>query len=112
MTGMRKPFGYISMLWSDIGSTGFEAVGDLDSSLDTVAFWDRVGINAQGAPWYFNSPPATPVDYGKGVVYYLKNKRVVGVLLWNVHGQIPACRQIIASQKQLSAEELKDAIKF
>ena len=46
------------------------------------------------------SPPATQEEqFGKGVVFYMKEKKVVGVLLWNVFGQMPVARRIIAEQK-------------
>ncbi|KAF0852767.1 mitochondrial mitochondrial_apoptosis-inducing_factor_(AIF) [Andalucia godoyi] len=109
--GARKVYNAQPFFWSSLGETaGIEAVGELDSNLDTIAFWDKVGIDAQGAPWYFNSPPAVPKDYGKGVVYYMKNKRVVGVLLFNTHGKIQDARRAIASKKQYSQEELKNLI--
>ena len=47
---------------------GYEAVGEVDSRLETFADWKR------------------PNE--EGVVYYLKNGRVRGVLLWNVWEQV------------------------
>ena len=35
--------------------------------------------------------------YQKGVIYYLRDDRVRGVLLWNVGGQVDAARELIAS---------------
>eukprot|EP01135_Chromosphaera_perkinsii_P000140 Nk52_evm36s32 gene=Nk52_evmTU36s32 len=34
-------------------------------------------------------------EYGKGVVFYMRDKRVVGVLLWNVFDKIPQARKLI-----------------
>jgi 3-phenylpropionate/trans-cinnamate dioxygenase ferredoxin reductase subunit len=34
--------------------------------------------------------------YREGVVYYLDQGRVRGVLLWNVWGQVDAARELIA----------------
>ncbi len=34
-------------------------------------------------------------DYGKGVIFYLKNDVVVGVLLWNVFNKISIARKVI-----------------
>lgn len=46
------------------------------------------------------SPPVTQDEqYGKGVVFYMTEKKIVGVLLWNVFGQMPVARRIIAEQK-------------
>jgi 3-phenylpropionate/trans-cinnamate dioxygenase ferredoxin reductase subunit len=32
----------------------------------------------------------------EGVIYYLQNNRIRGVLLWNVWGQLDAARSLIA----------------
>ena len=37
-------------------------------------------------------------DYGKGVVLYLENEKVVGALLWNVFHQVPVARKAIEEQ--------------
>ena len=56
--------------------TRYEAVGTLDGSLETVADW------------------AEPLS--RGVVYYLADDRVVGVLLWNVPDATDAARAVLA----------------
>ena len=41
--------------------------------------------------------PRKPIEsdeFGKGVVLYLKNDKVVGVLLWNVFKSVPIARQV------------------
>ena len=45
--------------------------------------------------------------YQKGVVYYLTDERVCGVLLWNTWGQVDAARELIGSRKKPGREELK-----
>ena len=66
---------------------GYEAVGELDSRLETVADWKR------------------PNE--EGVVYYLKDGRVRGVLLWNVWEQVPAARELIAASGPFTSKNLK-----
>ena len=66
---------------------GYEAVGEVDSRLDTFADWKR------------------PNE--EGVVYYLKDGRVRGVLLWNVWNQVPAARALIAEPGPFTADNLK-----
>uniref|UniRef100_A0AAX7SJ53 Apoptosis inducing factor mitochondria associated 1 n=1 Tax=Astatotilapia calliptera TaxID=8154 RepID=A0AAX7SJ53_ASTCA len=34
-------------------------------------------------------------DYGKGVIFYLRDKVVVGIILWNVFNRMPVARKII-----------------
>jgi len=55
---------------------GYEAVGDVDARLETVADWKE--------------------PYWEGVVYYVQAGRVRGGLLWNVWDQVDAARQLIA----------------
>ena len=33
-------------------------------------------------------------DYGKGIIFYLKNDIVVGILLWNVFNRMSIARQV------------------
>lgn len=44
------------------------------------------------------SPASVPVaqkdDYGKGVVFYLRDKVVVGIILWNVFNRMPIARKV------------------
>ena len=34
-------------------------------------------------------------EYGKGVILYLRDETIVGVLLWNVFKRIPIARQVM-----------------
>ena len=38
--------------------------------------------------------PQKKDDYGKGVVLYVKNDRIVGALTWNLFKRIPIARQV------------------
>lgn len=41
--------------------------------------------------------PQVPVegeDYGKGVIFYLRDKVVVGIVLWNVFNRMPIARKV------------------
>ena len=43
MTGARKPYLHQSMFWSDLGpEVGFEAIGIIDSTLETVGVFAKV----------------------------------------------------------------------
>jgi 3-phenylpropionate/trans-cinnamate dioxygenase ferredoxin reductase component len=72
--------------YSDMFDLGYEAVGELDSRLEMVADWKE--------------------PYKEGVIYYLRDGRVRGVLLWNVWGQLDAARRLIAEQGPFTAETL------
>ncbi len=68
----------------------YEAVGTLDAALDTVEDW---------------------IDPERGVVYYLDDDRVVGVLLWNVEDARDAARKVLAEADRLSRDDLPGRIR-
>jgi NADPH-dependent 2,4-dienoyl-CoA reductase/sulfur reductase-like enzyme len=76
MAGNSKPYDYLPYFYSDLFDLGYEAVGELNSKLQTVADWKE--------------------EFREGVIYYLDQGRVRGVLLWNVWEQVDAARSIIA----------------
>lgn len=39
-------------------------------------------------------------NFGKGVIFYLQDKKIVGVLLWNVFNRINIARKLIAENKE------------
>ena len=87
MSGDIDPYEHSPFFYSDLFDLGYEAVGELDASLDTVADWQE--------------------KYRKGVVYYLRDGRVRGVLLWNVWGQVDAARELIAESGPFESMDLK-----
>ncbi|KAM7397746.1 hypothetical protein PAMA_005869 [Pampus argenteus] len=122
MTGANKPYWHQSMFWSDLGpDVGYEAIGIVDSSLPTVGVFAKAtakdtpkaateksgtGIRSESetedvatSPTASSTPIPTMVqhkdDYGKGVIFYLRDKVVVGIILWNVFNRMPVARKII-----------------
>ncbi|XP_010893735.2 apoptosis-inducing factor 1, mitochondrial isoform X5 [Esox lucius] len=123
MTGANKPYWHQSMFWSDLGpDVGYEAIGIVDSSLPTVGVFAKAtakdtpkaateksgtGIRSESetegtaSSTATSSTPAPPPepqqkdDYGKGVIFYLRDKVVVGIVLWNVFNRMPIARKII-----------------
>jgi 3-phenylpropionate/trans-cinnamate dioxygenase ferredoxin reductase subunit len=75
MAGASVPYRHLPFFYSDLFDLGYEAVGELDSRLETFTDW--VEPNR------------------KGVVYYLKSGRVRGVLLWDVWGKVEAARALV-----------------
>ncbi len=90
MAGEDVTFRELPMFYSDLFDLGFEAVGVLDSRLEMVSDWHD--------------------PMRKGVVYYLEEGRVRGVLLWNVWDRVDDARRLIASPGPFSAAELKGKI--
>jgi NADPH-dependent 2,4-dienoyl-CoA reductase/sulfur reductase-like enzyme len=85
-----QPYHHLPFFYSDLFELGYEAVGQLDARLETVADWHD--------------------PYQQGVVYYLAEGRVRGVLLWNVWGKVDAARELIASLGPFSANDLLGGI--
>ena len=91
MAGRAEPYEHLPMFYSDLFDLGYEAVGELSSRLETVTDWEEPNR--------------------KGVIYYLSENRVRGVLLWNVWGQVDAARQLIAQREPVDRSRLKGLIK-
>lgn len=87
MAGSAELYHHLPFFYSDLFELGYEAVGELDSRLETVSDWQE--------------------PYRKGVVYYLADGRVRGVLLWNVWDQVEAARALIAEAGPFKPAELK-----
>ncbi|HET8897701.1 MAG TPA: FAD-dependent oxidoreductase [Rhodanobacteraceae bacterium] len=91
MAGKPAPYTELPFFYSDLFDLGYEAVGRLDSRLDIAEDW------------------ITP--YREGVVYYLDDGRVRGVLLWNTWGQVEAARALIADPARHDADSLRGRIR-
>eukprot|EP01116_Phalansterium_solitarium_P022008 TRINITY_DN7101_c0_g1_i1.p2 TRINITY_DN7101_c0_g1~~TRINITY_DN7101_c0_g1_i1.p2 ORF type:complete len:538 (+),score=214.62 TRINITY_DN7101_c0_g1_i1:79-1692(+) len=103
MTGKAESYSHLPFFWGDIGSLGYEAVGQIDSRLDTVGVW----VKPEGAA--DDAPPT----YERGVVYYLspKDQTVRGVLLWHEFGKVDEARRIIKRGRAFpNAADLKTQI--
>jgi len=87
MAGRSEPYHHLPFFYSDLFDMGYEAVGDLDSHLEVVADWKE--------------------PCREGVIYYQREGRVRGVLLWNISGQVDAARELIGQNRSFRAEELK-----
>jgi len=87
MAGEAVSYDHLPSFYSDLFELGYEAVGEVDSRLETVADWKE--------------------SYHEGVIYYLKADRVRGVLLWNVWEQVDAARRLIAEPGPFRAADLK-----
>jgi 3-phenylpropionate/trans-cinnamate dioxygenase ferredoxin reductase component len=90
MAGQTVRYQHLPYFYSDLFDLGYEAVGELDSRLETAAEWQE--------------------PYQKGVIYYLRDGRVRGVLLWNVWGQVDAARAIISDPGPWDAEKVKGCL--
>ncbi|MFX1572709.1 MAG: NAD(P)/FAD-dependent oxidoreductase [Promethearchaeota archaeon] len=90
MTGNQEAFDHLSLFYSDLFELGYEAVGELDPKLEIVEDW------------------TSPSE--EGVLYYLKEGKVQGVLLWNVWEKDDEAREIISEPGPFSPKDLKGRI--
>ncbi|XP_059618346.1 apoptosis-inducing factor 1, mitochondrial [Phlebotomus argentipes] len=95
MVGLKKPYTHQSMFWSDLGANlGYEAIGLVDSGLETVGVFAR--SDQESATKVVENAQSDPgEDYKRGVIFYVKEKRIVGVLLWNLFNRINIARKVI-----------------
>ncbi|HEX7340555.1 MAG TPA: FAD-dependent oxidoreductase, partial [Rhodanobacteraceae bacterium] len=90
MAGGHQHYDTLPFFYSDLFDLGYEAVGLLDSRLDMYEDWK--------------------VPNREGVIYYLDDGRVRGVLLWNTWGQVDVARALIAQAGPIDAESLRGRI--
>jgi 3-phenylpropionate/trans-cinnamate dioxygenase ferredoxin reductase subunit len=90
MAGQAVVYDYLPYFYSDLFELGYEAVGETDARLETLSDWQE--------------------PYRKGVIYYLQDGRVRGVLLWNVWGKAEAARKLITGGETYRDEELRGKI--
>jgi len=90
MAGADELYLHLSYFYSDLFELGYEAVGELDSGMETYIDWKE--------------------PFKTGVIYYLANGRVRGVLLWNVWDKLPAARKLIEEKGPMKTEDLKNRL--
>ncbi|MGY6274868.1 NAD(P)/FAD-dependent oxidoreductase [Methylomonas sp. MgM2] len=87
MAGETLPYHHLPYFYSDLFDLGYEAVGKTDSRFEAVADWIE--------------------PFKKGVVYYLNEGRVRGVVLWNVWEKVEEARRLIVELGPFTPEYLK-----
>jgi NADPH-dependent 2,4-dienoyl-CoA reductase/sulfur reductase-like enzyme len=90
MAGANESYIHVPMFYSDLFELGYEAVGEMSSRMQIVTDWQDA--------------------FNKGVIYYLENGRVRGVLLWNVWKQVDNARALMIEAGPLKAEDLKGSL--
>ena len=90
MVGEPVKLDHLPSFYSDLFDLSYEAVGVLDASLEVVGDWADPGR--------------------RGLLYYLENWRVRGILLWGVAGKVREARAIIRAGERQLPEEWKGAI--
>ena len=86
MAGANEAYTHVPLFYTDLFDLGYEAVGQLDSRMETITDWK--------------------VPYKKGVIYYLEDGIAKGILLWNVWDAVPAARSILAEAEKFDKQDL------
>ena len=81
-----SPPSHLPHLYSDLFDLGNGAVGEVDSRLAIVEDWEA--------------------KFRRGIIYYLKDNHVRGVLLWNAFGLVDAARGNNCRRETLQATRL------
>ncbi len=91
MAGDPQGYDYIPMFYSDLFDLAYEAVGELDpNGSEIVADWKE--------------------ENREGVLYYVSDGRVRGVLLWGVRGKVAEARELIRDGAVDDPESLRGRI--
>jgi 3-phenylpropionate/trans-cinnamate dioxygenase ferredoxin reductase subunit len=91
MAGAQTVYDHMPYFFSDLFDFGYEAVGLIDSKLETYADWQK--------------------ENNTGVVYYLENGFVRGVMCCNVWEKIELARELIKSGKKFTIPQLQGAVR-
>lgn len=110
---------------------GYEAIGIIDSSLPTVSVFAKhspeepntrnhtTDANASPPPDASTATAAVKTtsnvqddtdDFGKGVVFYLRDEKIIGIVLWNVFNRINTARAVIGEGKKF--DDLNEVAKL
>ncbi len=89
MAGAATPYDHLPFFYSDLFDLGYEAVGEVDSRLETVEEWKEPGR--------------------EGVVAYVDEAlRPRGFLLWNVWGKVDAARDLIRAAQPIDVAGVRE----
>ena len=86
MAGSKTAYNYLPSFYSDMFELGYEAVGELDSRFEIIEQWKE--------------------QFREGIIYYLCEGRIRGVLLWNTWGQVEAAKNLISEKSLLNAQNV------
>ena len=91
MAGAGTPYDHLPFFYSDLFDLGYEAVGEVDSRLDTVEGWKERGR--------------------EGVVAYVDGeRRPRGFLLWNVWDRVDAARELIRAGRPIDSGTVRELV--
>jgi 3-phenylpropionate/trans-cinnamate dioxygenase ferredoxin reductase subunit len=91
MAGAAEPYDHLPFFYSDLFDLGYEAVGELDSRMQTIVELGELG--------------------DEGLVYYLDEEGSPrGVLLWNLFGHVDEARELIYAGQPIRPGALAERV--
>ncbi len=90
MAGDETPYRHLPFFYSDLFDLGYEAVGELDARHETRADWQE--------------------PFRRGIVAYVKDDRIRGLLLWNTWDKVDAARALIGTPAPPTMAELRERL--
>lgn len=91
MAGGQEPYTHLPYFFSDLFEFGYEAVGEIDTRLETFADWRK--------------------ENETGVIYYLRDGKVRGAMMCNVWDKVEAARELIRKGEPMPKERLRGLIR-
>jgi len=91
MAGASEVYSHIPMFYSDLFELGYEAVGEMSSKMETISDWQEE-------------------PFKKGVIYYMEDGRMRGVVLWNVWEKVEEARALMKEAGPFREKDLKGRI--
>jgi len=91
MAGAGEAYTYQPYFFSDLFELGYEATGEVDSRLDTFADWQK--------------------ENETGIIYYLRDGKVRGVMMCNVWDKVETAREMIRKGEKMTPDMLRGAIR-
>jgi NAD(P)H-nitrite reductase large subunit len=90
MAGAHEAYTYQPYFFSDLFEFGYEATGEVDSKMETFADWQK--------------------ENDTGVIYYLRDEKVRGVMMCNVWDKVETARELIKKGGVMTPEKLRGLI--
>lgn len=86
MAGAGESYSYMPYFFSDLFEFGYEAVGEVDSRLETVMDWQK--------------------ENDTGVIYYTKDGILRGAMMCNVWNKVDWARELIRRGERITRQKL------
>ncbi|OGS98839.1 MAG: hypothetical protein A3F73_02010 [Gallionellales bacterium RIFCSPLOWO2_12_FULL_59_22] len=91
MAGAHEPFTCQPYFFSDLFEFGYEATGEVDARLETFADWQK--------------------ENDTGVIYYLRDGIVRGVMMCNVWDKVEVARELVRKAERVPPQQLRGLIR-